>query len=100
MSRAVSASSPGSRIEAAFAASSATCASCPAGLVPDLDDQLDLDRGIERQHGGADRAARMPACLAEHLQQQLAGSVDDLRLPGEVWRAGDETGQLDDAGDG
>src|SRR5580692_4163155 len=98
MSRAGPASSPGSRIEAAFGAPSATCSSCPAGLVPDFDDQLYFDRGIEREHRRTDRAARMPACLAEYLQKQFTGPVHDLRLPREVGRAGDEASQLDDTG--
>src|SRR5580704_18759927 len=80
--RADSPSSPGSRMEAAFTASSATLPPAPfaRGLVPDLNDQLDLDRGIERQGSRADRAPRVPSGFAEDLEQQFAGPVDDLRL--------------------
>src|SRR6266478_2009804 len=46
----------------------------------DLYDQLDLDRRVEGQHCRADRAAGVPARLAEHLKQQLTGAVHDLRL--------------------
>src|SRR6516165_1245258 len=64
----------------------------------DLYDQLDLDRRIERQRRRADRAAGMPAGLAEHFEQQLAGPVDDLRLPGETGVAGHEARHLDHMG--
>src|SRR5579859_3565993 len=66
--------------------------------VTDLYDQLDLDRCVERQHRDADRAAGVPARLAEHLKQQFAGTVDDLRLAGEPRFAGYETGHLDHLG--
>src|SRR6516165_6521639 len=49
----------------------------------DLYDQLDLHRRVERQDRGADRAAGVPASLAEHFEQKFAGPVDDLRLTGE-----------------
>src|SRR5262249_52048681 len=38
-----------------------------AGTSSDLYDQLDLDRRVERQHRRGDRAAGVPARLAEHL---------------------------------
>src|SRR5262249_5429273 len=41
----------------------------------DLYDQLDLHRRVERQDRGADRAAGVPAGLAEHFEQELAGPV-------------------------
>src|SRR5580692_3932556 len=41
-------------------------------------DQVDLHRGVERQDGRPDCAARVPPGLPEHLEQQLAGPVDDL----------------------
>src|SRR6516164_6495642 len=50
----------------------------------DLYDQLNLYRRVERQHRGADGAAGVPANLAEHLEQEFAGPVDDLRLGGEA----------------
>src|SRR5262245_19811025 len=97
MSRAIPSSSPGSRMEAALTESSATCASCPAGLVLDFDDELDLHGCIERQRRSSHRAPGMPARVAEDLKQQLACAVHNLRLPGEVWRASHEAGQLDDS---
>ena len=63
-------------------------------------DQLDLDRGVERQHRHPDRAPRVPAGLAEHLDQELARAVGDLRLAGERRIARDEAGDLDDPRDG
>src|SRR5690606_39442672 len=65
----------------------------------DLDDHLDLDRGVQRQHGHAHRAAGVPARLAEHLAEQLTGPVDDLRLAGEGGGAGHEPHDLDHAPD-
>src|SRR5690242_9404678 len=64
------------------------------GSVTDLYDQLDLHRGVERQDRGADRAAGVPAGLAEHFEQEFAGPVDDLRLAGEAGIAGHETRHL------
>src|SRR5580693_57271 len=58
------------------------------GASRDLYDQLDLDRRVERQHSRTDRAASVPARLAEHLKQQLTGTVHDLRLAGEIRGAG------------
>ena len=49
--------------------------------------------------GDADGGARMRPELAERLQQQVAGAVDDAGLAGEVRRAGDEADDLDDAHD-
>ena len=62
----------------------------------DLDDHLDLDRGVERQHRDADRGAGVPAGVAEDLADQLGGAVGDPRLPGEVRGGGDEDDELDD----
>src|ERR1700722_2281338 len=49
-----------------------------------LGDQLDLDRSVQWENGHPDRAAGVAARLTEHLQEQLACAVDDLRLMGEV----------------
>src|ERR1700691_6616550 len=68
-------------------------------LIPDLCDQLDLDGGVEREERHPDRASRVPARLAEHLDQQLAGAVDHLGLLSEGHTAGHEAGHLDDAHD-
>src|SRR5258708_35788892 len=116
ISRAESARSPLILTEAAFAVSSATNNLLPRSLVPelsarrsavadgplvaDLDDQLYLHRRVQRQHGRADSTAGMAAGFTEYLEQQFARAVDDLRLAGEIGRAGDEAGQLDDPTDG
>ena len=63
----------------------------------DLDDELDLDRRIERQDGYADRAAGVLAGVAEGRTEQLARAVGDARLTGEVGSARDEDRGLDDA---
>ena len=68
----------------------------PRGQSVDLDDHLDLDRDVQRQHRHADRAARVHARVAEHLAEQLAGAVDDAGLAGEVRGARDEADDLDD----
>ena len=52
--------------------------------LPDGDDGIDFDRGAERQHRHADRAAGVAAGLAEYLLHQLGGAVGDLRLVGEM----------------
>src|SRR4029077_12060307 len=86
-SRARSANCGGSRI-----------AGRAGGSVTDLYDQLDLDGCVERQDRRPDRAARVPARLPEHLEQEFAGTVDDLGLAGESRVAGHETGHLDHPG--
>src|SRR5487761_590354 len=67
--------------------------------VADLGDQLDLHRGVQRQHRDADRAPGMPSGLAEHSEQQFACTVKDLGLPAETGRACHEASDLDDAPD-
>src|SRR6516225_10742902 len=81
-----------SRARAAKCGGSRMAARRPAGgSVTDRYDQLDLHRRVERQHRGADGAAGVPADLAENLEQEFAGPVDDLRLGGEAGVAGHET---------
>src|ERR1700733_12658975 len=63
----------------------------------DLCDQSPLDGRVERENGHAHRAAGGPPRLTEHFEQQLAGTVYDLRLLGEAGRAGNEAGHLDHA---
>ena len=60
------------------------------------DDRIDLDRGAERQHRHADRAAGVAAGLAEHLLHQLGGAVGDLGLIGEAAGAVHEHAELHD----
>src|SRR5580693_6269448 len=43
-----------------------------------LGDQFDLDGSVQREDRHPDRAAGVAARLTEHLQEELAGSVDDL----------------------
>src|SRR5207302_2856223 len=62
----------------------------------DLDDDLDLDRGVEREYGDADGAAGVPAGGTEDLAEQLGRAVDDPRLAEESRRAGDEADDLHD----
>src|SRR3954451_16817572 len=45
---------------------------------PELCGQLDLDRDVEGQLGQTDGAARVPAGLAEDLDEQIGATVDDL----------------------
>ena len=52
----------------------------------DLDDDLDLHRGVEGEHGDPDGRARVDAGLAERRAEQLTGAVDDAGLAGEVGR--------------
>ena len=63
----------------------------------DLGDRLDLDGDIDRQRSRADRRARMPALVAEDLDQQVGGAIDHLGMVGEVGHAIDEADKLDDA---
>ena len=53
------------------------------GSAGDGDDDLHLDRRVERQHRHADRRPRVHAGVAEDLAEQLAGAVDDAGLTGE-----------------
>ena len=48
----------------------------------DRGDQLDLDRDVERELGEPDRGARVPAGVAEHLDEQVGAAVDDRRASG------------------
>src|SRR5262245_35048627 len=48
-------------------------------LSGDLEQPLDLDCGVERQDGDADRGAGVPALVAEHLDHQVGGAVHHLR---------------------
>ncbi len=60
--------------------SSAVRASAHRARSPDLGDELDLDGGVERQHGHRRRrCGRAVRPRPKHLDQQLAGAVDDLR---------------------
>ena len=63
----------------------------------DLDEDLDLDGGVERQHRYADGRARVHAGVTERRTEQVGGAVGDLRLAGEVGRRGHEADHLDDA---
>ena len=65
----------------------------------DADDDLDLDRRVERQHGYADGGARVHAGVAERPAEQLGGAVRDLRLAGEVRGRRHEHDDLDDLRD-
>ncbi len=49
----------------------------------ELDDELELDRRVERQHRDADGRTRVTPGFAEQLPEQLGRAVDDTRLAGE-----------------
>src|SRR5947199_5234015 len=59
-----------------------------SAISADLDDDLDLDRRVEREYGDTDGAAGVPAGVAEHLAEQLRGAVHDTGLAEEPRRAG------------
>jgi hypothetical protein len=59
------------------------------------DDELNLNRGIQRQYGDTNRTTRMPTAVSEDLAEELTGPVTDLRLAGEVWLARYEDQHLD-----
>ena len=63
-------------------------------------DELDLDRGAQRQLGHPDGRAGVPARVAEHRAQQLRRAVHDTGLPGEAGRRRDEPDHLHHPGDG
>ncbi|AJE32061.1 leucyl aminopeptidase [Corynebacterium humireducens NBRC 106098 = DSM 45392] len=69
----------------------------PAG-VGDLDDELDLHRGTQRQLGDADGGTDVGAGLTEDLPHEVGGTVDHGGLAGEAVGGGDEADDLDDAG--
>ncbi len=68
----------------------------PRPEVSDLDDEFDLDRGVEGEDRDADGAAGVLAGLTEDGAEQLRGAVGDLGLAGEVRGRGDESDGLDD----
>jgi len=63
-------------------------------LVAEHEARVDLDRDTEGQCGHAYRGAAMPPALAEHRDDEPAGTADDLALLGEVGRAGDKSVEL------
>src|SRR6478735_7379530 len=65
--------------------------------VPHRDDDLDLDRRVERQRNDADCGAGVNSLVAEGLHQELTGAIDDAGLAGEGGGRGDEAHDLDDA---
>ena len=46
----------------------------------DLENRVHLDRHVARQRSAAHRGARVPPGIAEHLDHQIGGAVDHLRL--------------------
>src|SRR4051794_39660816 len=63
----------------------------------DLENPLDLDRGIGRQRGDADRGPRMPALVAERRNHQVGGAVQHLWPIEKIRRRIDETAEPDHA---
>src|SRR5215831_15767716 len=63
----------------------------------DLEDRLDLDGDVERQHVDADGRTRVLAGIAEHVDHGVGSAVRHLRLVGEVVGRVDEDGELGDA---
>src|SRR3546814_19059264 len=59
----------------------------PSAGSGDLEEGVDLDGDTARQRYGTDGKAGMLAGIAEHLDHQVGGAVDHLRMVDEV--AGD-----------
>src|SRR5262245_66261665 len=55
------------------------------GASADLENAFDLDRGVSRQHGDADRRSRVPALVAERRDHEVGGAV---HLIGTVEKGG------------
>jgi len=56
-----------------------------------LNNELDLDRGIQRQFRHSDCRARVPACGAEYLCEQIGRSIDNRRLLNEAFGGRDKS---------
>src|SRR5690606_38603403 len=69
----------------------------PRRVLLDLDDALDLDGNSHRERAHADRGARVPAALAEDLDEEIRAAVDDFRLVLEVGHRVYHAEHLDDA---
>src|SRR4029077_6554544 len=65
----------------------------------ELKGRFDFDRDAARQRAGPDRGPGMPAGIAEHLDHQIGGAVDDLRHVGEIGCAVDEPAEPQAAAD-
>src|ERR1700733_5420874 len=59
----------------------------------ELEHRFDLDRDAEWQRADPDRGAGVLARVAEHLNHQIGGAVDDLRHVGELRGAVDEAAE-------
>src|SRR5207253_628820 len=57
----------------------------------DLENPLDLDRGIGRQRGDTDRGPGMPSLVAEGCDHQVGGAVQHFRPVKKIRRRIDET---------
>jgi hypothetical protein len=55
---------------------------------------LDLDRAVPRQTGDTYGSPSVPPVFAEHVDEQLAGRVGDIRLLTELGRTGHEDQHL------
>src|SRR5437879_3218978 len=64
-----------------------------------FEDGLDLDRGIRRQRGDADRGAGVAALVAEGCDHQVGGAVQHFRPVEEIGRGIDKAAKPDHAGD-
>ena len=69
------------------------------GSLGELDHEADLDGGVEGEGRGPERDAGVFAALAEDLEEEVGGAVDDLRVIVEVRGRVDESLERDDAGD-
>jgi len=58
------------------------------------DDHLDLDACVPRQLGDTNGRSRVPAGVAEHLDQKVGCGIDDLWLRIEARRRGNEADDL------
>ena len=68
-------------------------------MLVDEERELDFNRGVERERGNADGGAGVFAGVAEDIDEEVAGAVDDLRLLAETRRARDEAADAHDGAD-
>src|SRR3954471_13472394 len=59
------------------------------------DRELDLNDGVPRQLGHADRGAGMAPLIAEHLDEEIGSGVENLRLIVEARSRGDVAADLE-----
>ena len=68
----------------------------PTSVTSQGDDDLDLDRRIEREGRDTDGGAGVNSLVAKGFPEQLTGAVDDAGLPGEARVGCHEADDLDE----